>query len=232
MSDVQQDVDWWVASNGKWYPPAQEAPKAGWWVASDGKWYPPRKATRSWASTPSDPPTGWRATATAVLPVSGPYLPAEESASRVGPFHKPWGLALVVIVSGALMAVGGFLPWGTASVGPFSISVDGTYHGGDGWIAFGVGIALALTGAALWMLRGSIWRVLPLVVAAAGLALGIYEVVHITNVSRQLQQAAGDLTVQLNVAYGLIIVVLGATAGMVAGIATLCTWKSWSGGNG
>ena len=70
MSDVSQGPGWWIASDGKWYPPEQ-APQApqpapavpvvpvvptatpppvgsdrplgpGWWQATDGRWYPPQ----------------------------------------------------------------------------------------------------------------------------------------------------------------------------------------------
>ncbi len=43
MSDVSQGPGWWLASDGKWYPPkeSEEPPGPGWWLASDGKWYPP-----------------------------------------------------------------------------------------------------------------------------------------------------------------------------------------------
>jgi hypothetical protein len=57
MSDTSQGQGWWLASDGKWYPPGQEdgsvrtappppagtapAPGVGWWQATDGRWYPP-----------------------------------------------------------------------------------------------------------------------------------------------------------------------------------------------
>lgn len=41
MSDTSQGPGWWQASDGKWYPPIDDAPGPGWWLASDGKWYPP-----------------------------------------------------------------------------------------------------------------------------------------------------------------------------------------------
>jgi hypothetical protein len=60
MSDVSQGPGWWVASDGKWYPPQSAGSPApgvltlpagpdtaqgpGWWQASDGKWYPPQPA--------------------------------------------------------------------------------------------------------------------------------------------------------------------------------------------
>jgi len=64
MSDTSQGPGWWVASDGKWYPPEQasrppeqapqpapaapaamgaDAPQGpGWWQATDGRWYPPQ----------------------------------------------------------------------------------------------------------------------------------------------------------------------------------------------
>jgi len=45
---------WWIASDGKWYPPEPTMdgshpglPAPGWWLASDGYWYPPESATRT-----------------------------------------------------------------------------------------------------------------------------------------------------------------------------------------
>ena len=75
MSDTSQGPGWWVASDGKWYPPqpvvdappppppaatvpsvleiaapppatATDSPGPGWWVASDGSWYPPQPVQR------------------------------------------------------------------------------------------------------------------------------------------------------------------------------------------
>jgi hypothetical protein len=57
MSDAPQGPGWWLASDGKWYPPElapQPQPQAtapmgavapqgpGWWQATDGRWYPPQ----------------------------------------------------------------------------------------------------------------------------------------------------------------------------------------------
>lgn len=47
MSDVSQGPGWWLASDGKWYPPHLHPGHRGneaeptWWRASDGNWYPP-----------------------------------------------------------------------------------------------------------------------------------------------------------------------------------------------
>lgn len=66
MSELMRGPGWWLASDGKWYPPETRG-EAGdrlmfaegsdqpegpeWWLASDGKWYPP--ALRS-ASRPAE----------------------------------------------------------------------------------------------------------------------------------------------------------------------------------
>jgi len=48
MTDVSNGPGWWLASDGKWYPPhlhpnatKPESATPGSWQASDGKWYPP-----------------------------------------------------------------------------------------------------------------------------------------------------------------------------------------------
>lgn len=63
MSDQPGSSDWWMASDGKWYPPESHpdaSPGDGWWRASDGKWYPPDRlpapARADVSSTPQDPP--------------------------------------------------------------------------------------------------------------------------------------------------------------------------------
>jgi hypothetical protein len=46
VSDQSQGQGWWLASDGKWYPPSSagrgpvDASDQGWWIASDGKWHP------------------------------------------------------------------------------------------------------------------------------------------------------------------------------------------------
>ncbi len=66
MSESAQGPGWWLASDGRWYPPEQapgyapqpqtpaaspisapvvgtDAPPPGWWQASDGSWHPPEQ---------------------------------------------------------------------------------------------------------------------------------------------------------------------------------------------
>jgi hypothetical protein len=65
---------WWVASDGKWYPPREtdDSPAPGWWLAADGKWYPPREA--------EDPPApGWW------LASDGKWYPPDDATPQAAP---------------------------------------------------------------------------------------------------------------------------------------------------
>jgi hypothetical protein len=80
LSDIAQGPGWWLASDGKWYPPRDEsqAPAPGWWLASDGKWYPPMESEEPpeadwWLASdgkwyPPDRKPGTRAPAPATAP--------------------------------------------------------------------------------------------------------------------------------------------------------------------
>lgn len=49
MTDGAPGSEWWLASDGRWYPPATHpdpSKRPGWWCASDGNWYPPRTAPK------------------------------------------------------------------------------------------------------------------------------------------------------------------------------------------
>jgi len=63
MSDEPQGPGWWLASDGKWYPPQSSPPPfppppsssdtqvaSGWWLASDDRWYPPAGGVASTGS--------------------------------------------------------------------------------------------------------------------------------------------------------------------------------------
>jgi hypothetical protein len=52
--DHPPKTDWWLASDGQWYPP-QPVPTDGWWFASDGKWYPHQPSPAVWSYPGKDP---------------------------------------------------------------------------------------------------------------------------------------------------------------------------------
>jgi hypothetical protein len=54
---------WWMASDGRWYPPESHPsappvapPLPGWWMASDGRWYPPESHPSVSPPEPGAPP--------------------------------------------------------------------------------------------------------------------------------------------------------------------------------
>lgn len=89
MTDVSQGPGWWLASDGKWYPPhlhpGHRGKTAGptWWRASDGNWYPPElhPAARNASA---------KATVTASAPAPlAPSDPSLEGAPVGGPLRPP-----------------------------------------------------------------------------------------------------------------------------------------------
>src|ERR1035438_7535311 len=115
MSDTAQGPGWWLASDGKWYPPQPEvapppplapipptpivlgaaaAPQGpGWWQASDGNWYPPQAA-----SAPLPPPPA--------------YIPNGEGSPAEGVTQKSrrglvigLGILLAIVVIGVVVAI-------------------------------------------------------------------------------------------------------------------------------
>ncbi len=58
MSDAPRNDTWWQASDGKWYPPSDQAPHPGWWLASDGNWYPPEPEAERRGARPGSAVTG------------------------------------------------------------------------------------------------------------------------------------------------------------------------------
>ena len=114
MSDTSQGPGWWLASDGKWYPPQpQEATPAevvqsvqpsqtapapagavspqgpGWWEASDGLWYPPTSQPQN--ATPAEVvPSAEPSQTTAQAPIgaAGPRGPGWWEASD-GAWYPP-----------------------------------------------------------------------------------------------------------------------------------------------
>ena len=65
MITAPEDRGWWIAADGKWYPPethpdADPAPASdepGWWLASDGLWYPPETHPDAQGAPPLEAPS-------------------------------------------------------------------------------------------------------------------------------------------------------------------------------
>lgn len=121
--------------------------------------------------------------------------------------------AYLVVLGGVLLVIGSFLPWIRATLGPLgSITQSGT-RGGDGWITFGLGIALIFLGAAMYFVPHIALRITVAVLAVGALALTTYEVVDI---QRQIDEFEEEATVNAySASHGIGLYVLGV-GGIVA----------------
>lgn len=99
---------WWLASDGKWYPP-----RPGWWIASDGRWYPPElhpnaapnRSAGSGAS-PYQMGTGSPAHFAPWQPYQGSYTGIPQAPPAT---HKQGALRVVGTVAAVLLLVAGLL---------------------------------------------------------------------------------------------------------------------------
>ena len=65
MITAPEDRAWWIAADGKWYPPethpeadpASVSGEPGWWLASDGLWYPPETHPGAQGAPPLEVPS-------------------------------------------------------------------------------------------------------------------------------------------------------------------------------
>ena len=118
MKAVPVAPGWWVASDGKWYPPethpdAQAAagpPQPGWWIASDGNWYPqetrPDAEVPLSAVSPAGPsdPVGDLLSTFGTLDVQRPPQPIPSAAAparRRGSFVKMTLAVILAVAAGA-----------------------------------------------------------------------------------------------------------------------------------
>jgi diguanylate cyclase (GGDEF)-like protein len=98
MTDVSQGPGWWLASDGKWYPPHlhpgrhEKTTEPTWWRASDGNWYPPElhpAARNGGAARALAPASG--ATGAAPAPGSGPPVVSQPPNGAAATAHAPAG---------------------------------------------------------------------------------------------------------------------------------------------
>jgi hypothetical protein len=149
---------------------------------------------------------------------------------------------ILMLVGGALAAVGSFLSWANVTVSDVSATAKGT-DGSDGYITLVCGVVLVVVG--LVSFRGG-RRALGVLALLAGLvagAVGVYDAVtaqdsvldavaeqvapqvgaSVSAVRAILQQSAdaGDLNIQLQA--GLYLVIAGGALGLIGGIVAVAT---------
>jgi hypothetical protein len=103
----------------------------GWWLAADGKWYPPEQQPNYQPPTPPPPPPVDPATPPAAAG-PGPGATSRPTGSTP-PFNfdaKRWSQAeRITGVATLVLFISLFLPWFTYNFGFASVSVDGLWHG-------------------------------------------------------------------------------------------------------
>jgi hypothetical protein len=199
----------------------------GWWMASDGKWYPPETHPDYTPPPPPPPPGpsasaspqlgGWAAPSPQPSAQSGP-APATRAAAQSAPATgRPiepawWLLGLATVGS----VVGAFLPWVKAA-GPFGTSVEVSgADGGDGWFFIVGAVLYGVT--ALRCRRGSVvsgggaWL---LTLSSVGLIL--VGLVNLNDVNDRIAEARdlSDGLVDGRPAAGLYLCLAAAVAGLI-----------------
>ena len=151
---------------------------------------------------------------------------------------------ILMIVGGALAAIGSFMAWANVTVSDVSATAEGT-DGSDGYITLIAGILLVIVGVVSF--RGG-RRALAVLAILAGLiagGVGVYDAVTaedsvldavaeqvapqvgatVDAVRAVLQQSAdaGDLDIKLQV--GLYLVIAGGALGLIGGLIGVATAK-------
>lgn len=154
---------------------------------------------------------------------------------------RPSAAAGLTILGGVLMAIGAILPFAKVEAGelPIPSQTVGGLDTADGKLFLGVGIALLVLGALLWVgrSRGLRMTAAVLTVLAAGFMLyaAIVDITGIEDESldaiaeagaaqtagvsvEQVRNALDEFNVSVNTGIGLYIVLLGSAVGVVGGL--------------
>jgi hypothetical protein len=185
----------------------------GWWVASDGKWYPPEQSATQAPTTPLPPPPA--------APVADPSGAAPAgSSNKLELAPELLQAARWATVAGAvLVLIGSFLPWVSVTTIFGSISKAGTE--GDGGFtlllalaAGGVGIPLAVV-----KLSKSTTTILAIIALVSFAISGLIAIYDMIDVQSAISEMDSDLA-SASIGTGLLVVFLGAAIG---GLSTLVT---------
>lgn len=163
----------------------------GWWQASDQKWYPPELHP---AYRPPPPTTS------AGPAASGPPLSISWSNTR-------WNLIGAAVAS-ALVFLGSFMTWATASIGFLSVSKAGTT--GDGRITLVLGIVAFVL--AIVALRGG-RRGISVAGGVVALLALVVTVIDTANLARLIGRST---LVSVSIGPGLVLVLVGAAIALLA----------------
>jgi len=206
MSDVQQGPDWWLASDGRWYPPQQAAPAP----PPSG---PPPMAPPSQYAPPQYPQPPQQAAPYA--PSQYAYYAPGTAPSGPAPDAKPQ--ALILLAGAAVAIVGAFLPWATVDIFDETLSKAGT--DGDGVITLVLAGAAAVLGAIGLGAGRKRWQPITAVVLAA-LVVGV-AVLDMADIKSKFGDDAGVFDIEVNIGIGLWLTLAGGIAAVVGGLMLL-----------
>jgi hypothetical protein len=138
----------------------------GWWLASDGRWYPP-EAHPNYVPPPPPNPQQWAGVSApqAPPPQPGQWAPEPQRPGSVPSFAfdaARWSkTARITGVATFVLFISLFLPWFGVSFGLGSVTVDGLWHG---WMYVVLFICLAIL---LYLLMKASFNEMPVKVPLA-----------------------------------------------------------------
>lgn len=157
--------------------------------------------------------------------------------------RTPIGPALM-LVGGALLALGSFLTWFTFTGPDVSESGNGI-DGGDGWITFGAAVVLLAAGIAALKAGRRALGVLALLAGLVGAAVGTYDALSARDQladevavqngisAEQARQLVDDVLdsddYELSIGIGLYLVIAGGAIGLVGGAMQVMAGRGASG---
>ena len=154
--------------------------------------------------------TATRAEPAAAIPIG----PTADQRATIGPPNRD-GNTAALMVGGALISIGSFLPWVTAYTGFGSIGRSGIEGGGDGVITLIAGLGILILGSSRFFgySQPTAWRFAPpLLAGLITLAIVIVDYLGIEERVRSIEAEGGGASVGM----GLYAVGIGAAATILA----------------
>jgi hypothetical protein len=149
------------------------------------------------------------------------------------PVSKVTAGTIGLLISSILLVVGSFTPWITVSVASLSVSISGTDSGisdligVNGWITFAGAILLFILVCMSVISNEQMFRSFALIIAVVVTGFAVYDLVRIVQKLSQVSpvhpgiggpSALNALAPDINVGWGLIVLVIGALGALVCAI--------------
>jgi hypothetical protein len=136
--------------------------------------------------------------------------------------RSPLG-GILMIVGGALAAVGSFLTWAEVTVGDQSASATGM-DGSDGYLTLIGGVILVVAGVVAMRTTNRRFAILGIVAGLLVAGVGIYDAVTAEDSVRDsLAIFSGVGEIEVSIAIGLFLVIGAGIIGMIGGVIAAAT---------